>query len=373
MENKVRWLSIGLMFLIILSSCGAKNNGAQQQAPPPAAVSVYKVSEGSATYYDEYPGTVSALNEVEIRPQVAGYITGVYFKDGQHVTKGQKLYSIDQQQYKGSYEQSLANLNVAKANLERAQQDANRYTELAKQDAVAKQTLDHALADLESAKMQVEAAKANVSAVSTNLRYSEIYSPLTGTIGISQVKLGASVSPGQIVLNTVSSDDPVAVDFAIQEKDISRFVQLEQQATKAKDSTFTLLLPDGTIYPFPGSIGLIDRAVDPQTGTIKTRLIFHNNKTLKPGMNCTVRVLNKSSANSILIPYKAVTEQLNEYFVYVVNDSNKVSQRHVTLGTQTGKNIIVKEGLQPGETIVVQGVQNLREGSAVRIDTAAAK
>lgn len=368
MKIKIHWLALSVSAIFFYSCGGNNNDAAQQQGPPPAVpVSVYAVAQQSTTFFDEYPGNVTALNEVEIRPQVAGYITGIYFKDGQHVTKGQKLYSIDQQQYAANYQQSQANLEVAKANLARARQDADRYTELAKQDAIAKQTLDHALAELQAVKSQVAAAQANVGGVQTSLRYATIYAPFNGTIGISQVKVGAAVAPGQMVLNTVSSDNPLAVDFAVQEKDISRFVQLQQQH-KVTDSTFTILLPDGTVYPFPGSINLLDRAVDPQTGTIRTRLVFKNNNVLKPGMSCTVRVLNKAS-NSVLIPFKAVTEQLGEYFVYVVGDSSKVSQKKIVTGTQIGSNVIVKEGLNKGDKIVVQGVQNLREGSAVKVDS----
>jgi membrane fusion protein (multidrug efflux system) len=120
------------------------------------------------------------------------------------------------------------------------------------------------------------------------------------------------------------------------------------------------------VYAYPGTISLIDRAVDPQTGTIKTRLTFPNNKNLlKAGMSTTVRVLNNAAEKSVTIPYKAVTEQLGEYFVYVVGDSNKVSQRKLVLGKQISTNIIVKEGLKEGEKIVTEGVQNLREGSTI--------
>lgn len=351
-------------------SCKEKSKpSAMQQAPMQVHVTAYKVDSNTVVYYDQYPATVNALNEVEIRPQVSGNITGIFFKDGQHVTKGQKLYSIDQQQYLGAYEQSVANLNVAKANLDRAQQDADRYAALAKQDAIARQTLEHAQADLQAAKMQVEAAKANVSSVSTNLRYSNIYSPLSGTIGISQVKIGAAVAPGQMVLNTVSADNPMAVDFAVQQSEIPRFVSLEKNSNP-KDSTFTLLFSDGLVYEKPGHIQLIDRAVDPQTGTIKTRLVFPNDKNiLKPGMTVAVRVLNRSGKDAVVIPNKAVTEQLSEFFVYVIADSNKVTQRKIVEGQTVGANVIVKEGLKPGETIVLQGVQNLREGSAVMVDS----
>ena len=175
-----------LLIIITATSCGKKNNQ-QQQAPPPVAVNVDTVRTSSATYYDEYPATINPLDEVDIHAQVSGYITGIYFKDGSHVSKGQKLYSIDQQQYAGTYNQAVANLNVSKANLVKAQKNADRYLELQKNDAIATQTVDNALADLDAAKMQVNAAQANVSAVQTNVRYSTIYAPLSGTIGISQV------------------------------------------------------------------------------------------------------------------------------------------------------------------------------------------
>ncbi len=213
---------------------------------------------------------------MEVRPQVAGYITGIFFKEGQHVEKGQKLYQIDQQQYRGAYEQSVAQLNSSEANLVKLQQDADRYEELGKQDAIAQQTVQHALADLEAAKKQVEAARANVSAMEVNLRYSTIYAPLSGTIGISAVKQGASVSPGATVLNTISSDNPIAVDVAVDETLIPFIQKQNKQDLPPTDSTFTIKLADQTIYPFPGKIFIVDRAVDPQTATIKVRFLFPN-------------------------------------------------------------------------------------------------
>jgi len=361
-----------IILLILLASCGSKSAQQQQmmQPPPAVPVTVQTVTTGKATYYDQYPATVTALNQVELRPQVSGYITGIFFKDGNKVKKGQKLYSIDQQQYQANYQQALANVAVQQTNLVKAQKDADRYHELEKQDAIAKQQVDYADAALAAAQKQVEAAQANVRAVQTAVRYSTIYAPFDGTIGISQVKMGAPVSAGQTVLNTISSDNPVAVDIAVDQKLIYRFSQLKEQAGKGSDSTFRLVF-SGDVYQYPGKIYLIDRAVNPQTGTIIVRLLFPNNKSmLKVGMTGTVRVLNHAN-NAVLIPYKAVTEQLGEFFVYVVNDSNKVSQREVALGTPIGTNIIVKDSLHEGEKIVIQGVQNLREGSTIKIDSSA--
>src|SRR5581483_6379142 len=144
------------------------------------------VTSGKASYYDQYPATVTALNQVDLRPQVNGYLTGIYFKDGSRVKKGEKLYSIDPQQYMANVEQAKANLQVQQTNLIKAQKDADRYHELESHDAVAKQQVDYADADLESAKKQVDAAKAAIQGVETGLRYTTMYAPFNGTIGISQ-------------------------------------------------------------------------------------------------------------------------------------------------------------------------------------------
>ncbi|HEY4147877.1 MAG TPA: efflux RND transporter periplasmic adaptor subunit, partial [Chitinophagaceae bacterium] len=345
MKRIIGWTGLSCLLIGALSSCGGDNKdaaAAQQKAPPPVPVITAVVQKAIAVYYDQYPATTVALNEVQIRPQVTGYITGIYFQDGQHVTKGQKLYSVDQQQYRAGYDQSVANLNVAKANLAKAQQDADRYDELQKKDAVARQIVEHAQADLQASKMQLEAAKANVQAVETDLRYATIFAPFDGTIGISQVKMGTAVSPGQTILNTVSSDNPMAVDFAADQKDIARFVLLQKQGKAADDSTFSLLLPDQSVYSFPGHISLIDRSVDPQTGTIKVRVVFNNKQgILKPGMSVNVRVKNNSAAPSLLIPAKAIVEQMGEYFVFVVGDSSKVSSHKITRGALIGNKLIV--------------------------------
>ncbi|SRR5258706_10885492 len=348
----------------ILNSCGDKTP--QPQGPPPAVpVTLDTVIPANAIYYDEYPGTLAALNEIKLTSQVNGYVTSINFKDGDKVKKGQLLYSIDVEVYRANYQQAVAALQVQEANLLKASKDADRYHELDKHDAIAKQQVDYADAAYDVAKKQVGAAKANVASVQSNVKFASIYAPFSGTIGISQVKKGTAVVAGQSVLNTISTDNPIAIDFSVDQKEIYRFVQLQQSNNKSSDSVFTLAFGSDK-YPYPGSIYLIDRAVDPQTGTIKTRLVFPNDKgMLKAGMNTTVRVKNNPAAKSTIIPYKAVTEQLGEFFVYVATDSNKVTQRKVQLGKQIGQDVIVREGLKEGEKIAVEGVQNLREGAVI--------
>ncbi|MGA7719997.1 MAG: efflux RND transporter periplasmic adaptor subunit [Ignavibacteriaceae bacterium] len=369
MKNNIYLTGVALTIMIVISSC-SNNRPPKLPATP---IDVFTVRSEKAVYYDTYPGSVTSLNQVEIRPEVSGYLTDIYFTDGQHVNKGARLYGIDQQQYKAAYEQAVADLNVAKANLVKARQDADRYNDLAKDDAIARQVLEHSEADLESAKMQVAAAESNVNAVQTNLRNSVIYAAYNGTIGISQVKLGSAVTAGQTLLNTISSDNPIAVDFSIDEKLINMFTKLLNKKSGAGDSTFTIILPDQTIYPYPGHLSLLDRSVDPQTGTLVTRLIFPNsNYLLKPGLTCDVRVLNNNDSSSIVIPYKAVTEQMGEYFVFVIN-GNKAIQTNLILGEQINDMVIVKSGLKPGEVIATEGIQKLHDNALVVIASSHSK
>jgi membrane fusion protein, multidrug efflux system len=359
--RQIIFLSVALV--TVTASC--KNNSTPPPAaPPPAKVVVEAVKTGDAVYHEEYPATVTPLNQVDLRPQVSGFVTGIHFKDGDRVKKGQLLYSIDAQLYNANYEQAIANLKVQEANLVKAQKDADRYHELAKNDAVAKQLVDNADAALEVAKKQTDAAKANISGVQTSVRYTKVFAPFSGLIGISQVKPGTAVVAGQTLLNTISTDDELAVDFNIDQNEIYEMSKLINQ--KGKDSVFTLAFGNDT-YPQAGKLAFLDRAVDPQTGTIKARLIFPNkDRLLRAGMNGTVRVKNNSGQKSLLIPYKAVTEQLGEYFVYVPGDSNKVTQTRVQLGRQIGNDIIVREGLKSTDSVVTQGVQNLREGAVIQ-------
>jgi len=359
---------ISVVLTATVFSCGQK----VQQAKPPAAVNVavQEISAIDVVYYDEYPASIVALNQVELRPQVNGYITAIHFKEGDRVKKAQKLYSIDAQQYEAAYRQSNANLAVQEANLVKAQKDVERYRELNKNDAVAKQLVDNAEANYEAAKKTVEASRAGVQSVQTNVRYTTITAPFDGTIGISQVRLGTAVSAGQTILNTVSTDSPIAADISIDQKEIYRFTLYQSAKVAKTDSTFRLAF-NNILYPQPGKISLIDRAVNSQTGTIIVRVEFPNpDNQLRAGMNGSIRVLNDASKKSILVPFKAVTEQLGEYFVYVVKtDSNKVTQQRVSVGKQISLNVIIKDGLKGGETIVTEGVQNLREGSAIAVKT----
>ncbi|HTF80637.1 MAG TPA: efflux RND transporter periplasmic adaptor subunit [Cytophagales bacterium] len=344
-------------------------------APPqagPVPVAVETVHAQDAGYYDVYPATVVALNEVELRSEVNGFITNTNFQEGQTVAKGQKLYEIEQSKYAAAYAQAEANLNIALSNLEKVKNDAGRYERLGEQGMVTKQKLEYTQVDLENAKSQVAAAKAGLLRASTDLNHATITAPFSGTIGISLVKRGAYINAGQTLLNTISSDDPMAVDFVISEKELGRFLKLKEQKTAKADSLFTLVLPDKSLYPYTGTVELFDRAVDPQTATMKIRLRFPNPKHhLKAGMSANVRVQNKYGRKLPLIPNKAVTEQMGEFFVYVV--ANDTARQHkVTLGSPIKDRIVIQSGIQEGQQVVVEGVQKLKEGTPVQVGAAKA-
>ena len=359
---KLTFLVSGSLFIL---SCGdSKAPAAPNPMNAPVPVNAYTISEEQVVGTDTYPGTVVPLNEVELRAQVSGYITNSYVQDGQMVTKGQKLYEIDRTQYQATYNQALANLRTARANQERVRQDLARYENLAKQDAIARQRVDYARADFATAQAEVASAQAGISGASTNLRYSTITAPMSGRIGIAQVKIGAQVSPGSTLINTISADNPIALDIVVNATEVPRFTRLQQKKASS-DSTFTIQLTDGSIYPQPGKIQAIDRAIDPQTGTITVRISFPNQeRVLIPGMTAILRVRNADIGRQLVIPNKAVTEQMGEFFTYVIQ-GDSVVQSKVLLGTKVADKIVVREGLKAGDKIVVEGTQKLRPGAKV--------
>lgn len=352
------------MLVVCLSFLTCNHHKTEKTVVQVVPVTLQAVQEESVNYFGEYPGVVNPLNEVEIISQVTGSITEIYFVDGQKVKKNQKLYSIDNRQFKAIYNQAVANLDAAKANLGKAQKDADRYSFLLEKDAIARQTVDYALAALETAKMQVKVAEEDVINQSTYLHYSEINSPVDGTIGFSNVKKGALVTAGNTILNTVSSDDPIAVDFYINEKEVPGFMQNMKETNK--DSLFSILLPGGSVYPSPGKVYAVDRSINVQTATLRVRLSFSNpDELLKEGQSCTVRMKVHNATIQKLVPYKALVEQMGEYFVFILSPDSTVKEQKVVKGRTIGRNVVIENGLSGEEHVVVEGVQKLRTGTKV--------
>ena len=363
-------LNIVLISCLAITACDKKQPPADTEVP----VNLMKVKAKIVRYYDKYPSTTNALSQVNLLPQVQGAVTAIYFIEGSHVKKGQKLYEIDTRIYTDNYNSAVANLKVAQGTLVQSQQDADRYEYLNKYNAVAKQLYDHAIITLDNSKNQVKAAEQAVKTAKTNLGYAVVTAPFDGTIGFSLVKLGDVVTPGTTVLNTVSTDNPMAVDFTITEKQLPKFEKM-QDNKKPIDSLFTMVLPDNSIYSELGKISIIDRAVDPQTGTIKVRLVSPNPKGyLRVGMSGQVRIHNQDVKPQIVVPNKAIVEQMGEYFIYVAQagtDSTTKKkiliavQKKVQVGQVVGPNIVIKSGIDTTDRVVVDGIQTLHDGSKI--------
>ena len=370
--------------LLTWASCGKPKKGGPA-AMPPTPVYLADAKTAEAVYYDKYQGIVVSVNTVELRSQVPGFVTGIFFKEGDVVQKGKVLYEIDTRKYQAAFDQAKANVLSAEANLVKAQKDIDRYNMLLKSDAIARQTVDQAQATYETNKSQVAVAKAALESARTDLSYATITAPFTGRIGISQVRLGTQVATGTTLMNTISAEHPIGVDVVINEQDINRFYGLQKSST---DSTFKLVLPDGSKYNKTGKVLAIDRGVSNQTGSIRVRIQFPNeDDVLKDGMSCVLQVLNSQSGQRVQIPYKAVTEQMGEFFVFATRDTvvkdtaadktvkdrrdTIAKQVKVKLGPRINSDVVIMDGIKQGDKVITDGFQRLRDGGRVTTGTAA--
>ncbi|KGE15917.1 efflux RND transporter periplasmic adaptor subunit [Sphingobacterium deserti] len=357
-------ISTGLFW----QSCGSgdKPSSQQQGAPqgqPAVPVSTVAVEKQIVSGIKSYPGSVIPLQETKIFAEVSGYVTKINVTDGASVSKGQVLYEIDRIRYQAAVDQAKAAVEIAKATLQRGEKDLTRYQTLADKDAIAKQTLDNALTEVSNQKAQVQSAQAALTTAQTNLQRAVIRAPYSGVVGISMVRTGALVSPGTTEINTISTIDPITVQFQISEREIAEYAAYQSGKSATEISA---VLPDGTTYTNFGRVSIIDRAVDPRTGTIAVRATFSNpQNVLRAGMNLTVNVKSTSSSEQAIIPFKGVQDQLGVYNVFVVNDSSQAEIRPVKLGLKVGENVVVESGVEAGEKIIVDGLMNVRNGAKV--------
>lgn len=358
----MRTLTVLSCYLLFCFSCSES----EKSENTATSVITEKVRKERVQLIDQYPGNTVALQEVELRADVTGYITNIHIEDGQRVEKGQLLYEIDKSRYQAQLDQSQSQLKIAKANLERLQRDMKRYEKLKEGNAIAAQVYDNALTDLNNASAELVSTQAQIDNDLTNLQYASIRAPFGGTIGFSEVRLGALVNPGQTLLNVISTDDPIGVDFFAEEKSLQKFQALIANKNRVlEDSTFMIRLPGGQLHPYPGTIENMDRAIDPNTGTIKMRLNFKNpNQTLKPGLSTSIQVKIKNDAMSVTIPQKATMEKMGETSVFLKEGELAIAYK-VVLGRPFKDRVIVLEGLEEGQEIITSGIQKLNDGDKV--------
>jgi membrane fusion protein (multidrug efflux system) len=353
----------------VLGFFGCSKAGPQGPAAP--EVYVADVVQRDVPVYTELVGQTKGSQDVEIRARVEGYLESVNFTEGTYVTKGTLLYQIDPKPFEASLAAAKANLATAQARLDKTNNDVARYRPLVAEQAVSRQELDNALSAQEAARAQVDAAKAAVEQAALDLGYTRITSPLDGLAGTTQVKAGNLVGRGEsTLLTTVSAMDPILFRAGISEAEYLRIARrvLEKGERQAERETPTieLLLADGTVFPHKGRIDSIERAVDPTTGTLAVQFKFPNpDHLLRPGQYGRARFVVQTKKGALLVPQRAVQELQNLYSVAVVGADNKVAFRNVKVGPRVDSLWVIDEGLKPGEKVIVEGLQKVREGATV--------
>jgi membrane fusion protein (multidrug efflux system) len=405
--------------LIISTGCKGKNAANSGAAAPPPAVVVAEVSQQTIPIYSEFVGQTGALETVELRARVEGVLVKVYFKEGSFVKKGQLLFTIDKRPFAAALQsakalaakaaadlaqarertdviQAQAELADAQSVLTRADQDVNRLGPLAKEKAVTELDLDAAVAAQKSARAQVDARKANLAnregavkytiertqaelsaakariiQAELDLSYCDIHSPISGIIGFLQVDEGNLVGRGDAtLLATVSASDPLMVDFTISETEYLKLTDFKTGDRTRGALRFDLLLSDESVHPFQGAFKVLDRTIDPQTGTMKAQATFPNpGSYLRPGQFARLRVAIAERENAILVPQRAIQELQGAKTVLVVDAQNTVSVRTIKLGDKADKDVVVLEGLSGGERVIVEGMQKVRPGGQVNPST----
>lgn len=346
---------------VALSACGQANgekDGASSAEPPPARVSVAPVQAQQVQQWDTFNGRIAAQESVEIRPRVNGYIDSVNFREGQAVRKGQVLFSIDPRSYKAALSSAQAQLQRAKAAAELARTQDRRARDLLVDRAISAEEVDNRAGTLAQAVANVNAAQAAVTTAQLELDFTAVRAPIAGVAGRAMLTAGNLAQANQSVLSTVVSQNPVYVYFDADEQSLLRSKQAAKSSAGAAPVRIGLASDAG--FPHTGQVGFTDNRMDPQTGTISVRATLNNDQGLfTPGMFARVQMQGRSEFKAVLIDDKAVLTDQDRKYVYVVGQGNRAERRELKLGRMVEGQRVVESGLEPGEQLVVSGMQRI--------------
>jgi RND family efflux transporter MFP subunit len=352
-------LNMSLPVLALVMSLSGCNRSEEPSARPPE-VQVVAVEQRDVPVYRDWVGTLEGEVNATISAQVSGYLLARNYQEGSIVTNGQVLFQIDDRTYKAALDQVLAKLG-------KSEMDVKRYTPLAQTEAISQQELDDAIqANLANA--------AAVEAARLNYQFCKILSPVDGVAGLAQAQVGDLVSPGSGALTTVVQINPIRVYFSvsqqlltqIQEHMLAEGLKLRTLGGEYQGPPLELTLASGAIYPLKGRVRFANNQVDVKTGTVRVVGEFENPQgLLVPGMFVNVRAMLDTDKDALLVPQSAVMDMQGRYLIAVVGEDNKVSIRPVTAGQTVGQQWVIKGNIQPGDHVVVAGVQKVREGMEV--------
>ncbi|WP_238119934.1 MULTISPECIES: efflux RND transporter periplasmic adaptor subunit [unclassified Xanthobacter] len=360
-----------LALALLVSACDQQP--AQQAGPPPAPqVTVAHPATRTVTDQDEYVGRFVAIDEVNVRARVSGYLDAIHFTDGQLVKQGDLLFTIDQRPFKIALAQAQANLAQAQANLDFTKADLERARSLLEDrnsTAISKQTFDQRTQAERTAAATVQSQEAAVRSAQLDLDFTEVKAPVSGQIGDRRVSVGNYVTGGTAgsptLLAVIVSTNPIRFEFTIDEASLLR-IQRRKAGADIKGDPVELKLIDDKGFVHKGEMDFLNNVIDRETGTIRGRAVFDNpNGLFRPGMFARIRLNSTDPYQALVVPDAAIgTEQVKK-FVYVVGPDNKVAQRFVTLGQLVDDQRVITEGLKPDDTLVVNGLMRVRPGVVV--------
>jgi len=355
---------------LLLNGCGRTEAAESHAAPPAPQVTVAAAISRRVTESDDFTGRFEAVERVEIRPRVSGYISSVNFKEGSEVRKGDVLFVIDPRPYQAERDKAAAGLAQARSQLVLARSERERATKLLSQHALSQEEYDTRTAGSEQAQANVAAAQAALDAAALNLEFTRVTAPISGRISRALVTSGNFVTNGQTPLTTLVSLDPIYVSFDGDEQEYLKYIRLARDASANAHearSPVQVGLANENGFPHQGVMVFVDNALDPTTGTIRSRALLDNHdRQFTPGLFARIKLLGSAQHDAVLVNDSAVGTDQTVRYVLVVDKSNKVEYRPVQLGPVVDGLRVVQSGLSPGETIVVNGLQRVRPGAQVQ-------
>jgi multidrug efflux system membrane fusion protein len=361
---------VGLLIgsLSLLSACGQGPEAQQQQMTP--SVSVAKVVHQRITEWDEFTGRLEAPQSVSLRPRVSGFIDSIAFKEGAIVKAGQPLFFIDDRSFKAEVRRLEATLADVSSQLKLAKSSFKRANELTENNAISVEVFDNRSAELEQAKARLRSTSAALEIAKLNLGYTKVTAPITGRVSRALITAGNLVTAGQTELTSIVSVDQVYAYFDADEQTYLKYMKLAQTGARPSSrdvkNPVYMALANESGFPHEGYIDFVDNQVNPATGTIRGRAVFENPQgKFIPGLFTRIKLMGSASYEGILVDDKAISTDLSNKYVLVLDSDNKVQYRAVTMGEKLNSLRIIKSGLQANDSIVVNGLQRVRSGADV--------
>ena len=364
-------LPAGFALGLLLAACGARDGGG---APPPPEVAVSTPEVRSVTNWDEYTGRIEAVDMVEVRARVSGYLQSIHFEDGQQVKGGDLLFVIDPRPYQAVVERARADVERAKATLDQAERNFQRAQELRRSNTISQEDFEARRESQSQAAAELAAAEASLRSAELDLEFTRVTAPIDGRISRNLVSVGNLVSggsTGSTLLSVIVSQDPVYVYFTGDERAYLKYVRLDQRgarpSSRVAPNPVHIQLADEEGFPHEGYMDFVDSRVDEATGTIQGRAVIPNpDGVLLPGMFARVRLLGEGPFDAVVVPDEVIGTDLSRRFVWVVDDDNVAHMRVVELGRRLDDGArIIRSGLDATDRIVVEGTQRVREGQPV--------